>query len=329
MADRFRLTLAQLNPTVGALGANADLAYGAWQAAKEAGAGMVALPEMFVTGYQTQDLIRRPAFAADVHAVLEGLAARCADGPAMGIGGPLMREGRLFNAWFVLEGGRIAATVLKHHLPNDAVFDEVRLFASAEVSGPVRVGPIRIGVPICEDAWHPDVAETLEETGAEVLLVPNGSPYHRDKLSLRQGLMVARVVETGLPLVYLNMVGGQDDQVFDGASFALNPGGRLAVQMEAFEAGLVHVDLVRGDGGWRVEEGEKALQPDAWEADYHAMVLGLRDYLAKTGFREGAAGPVGRRGQRHRRGHRVRRHRPRQRALRHAALALHLAGLAR
>ena len=284
MVDRFRLTLAQSNPTVGALGANADLAFEAWQAGRDAGAQMVALPEMFVTGYQTQDLIRRPAFAAEVLTTLEALALRCADGPALGIGGPLAREGRLYNAYYVLDGGRIAASVLKHHLPNDAVFDEVRLFSSAEVSGPVAVAGVRIGVPICEDAWHPDVAETLAETGAEILLVPNGSPYHRDKLDLRQGLMVARVVETGLPLAYLNLVGGQDDQVFDGASFVLNPAGALAVQMEAFLPGLAHVDFVRTDDGWRAEPGTRARQPDAWEADYHAMVLGLRDYLGKSGF---------------------------------------------
>ncbi len=284
MADRFRLTLAQLNPTVGAIAANADQAFAAWEAARDAGADMVAFPEMFVTGYQTQDLIRRPAFAAEVEAVLTALAGRCADGPAVGIGGPLSKGGRLYNAYFILQGGRIAATVLKHHLPNDAVFDEVRLFSSAEVSGPVRVGPLRIGVPICEDAWHGDVAETLAETGAEILLVPNGSPYHRDKLSLRQGLMVARVVETGLPLVYLNMVGGQDDQVFDGASFVLNPGGRLTVQMPAFVPSMTHVDFTREADGWRAVAGDRVPQPDAWEADYHAMVLGLSDYLGKTGF---------------------------------------------
>ena len=284
MADRFRLTLAQLNPTVGAISANADLAHDAWLQGRDAGAQMVALPEMFVTGYQTQDLIRRPAFADEVFSTLNALAARCADGPALGIGGPLAKDGRLFNAYYILDGGRITATVLKHHLPNDAVFDEERLFSSAEVSGPVRIGPLRIGIPICEDAWHPDVAETLAETGAEILLVPNGSPYHRDKLSLRQNLMVARVVETGLPLVYLNMIGGQDDQVFDGASFVLNRGGRLALQMAAFAPAVAHVDFVRGPDGWHAEPGAMDPQPDAWEADYHAMVLGLQDYLRKTGF---------------------------------------------
>jgi NAD+ synthase len=286
MAERFRLTLAQLNPTVGAIAANADAARQAWQVGKAAGADMVALTEMFITGYQIQDLVQRPRFIEDAHQAIEALARDCADGPALGIGGPWFQAGRLYNAYFVLQNGRIAATVFKHHLPNDSVFDEKRLFSAAEVSGPYRIGPLRIGTPICEDSWFSDVAETLAETGAEILLVPNGSPYYRDKLAVRQNLMVARVVETGLPLVYLNMVGGQDDQVFDGASFVLNPGGKLAVQLPAFEAAIAHVDFIETPEGWRAERGQLAKQPDAWEADYHAMVVSLRDYLAKSGFKK-------------------------------------------
>ncbi|RUS59441.1 NAD+ synthase [Pseudorhodobacter sp. E13] len=286
MANRFRLTLAQLNPTVGALGANATAAAQAWAAAKAAGADMIAFPEMYITGYQTQDLVQRPRFIEDCNEVLERLARDCAEGPAIGIGGPWFQAGRLYNAYFVLQGGKIATTVLKHHLPNDSVFDEKRLFSSAEVNGPYRIGPLRIGTPICEDSWFADVAETHAETGAEILLVPNGSPYYRDKLAVRQNIMVARVVETGLPLVYLNLAGGQDDQVFDGASFVLNPGGKLAVQMPAFETAITHVDFTETPDGWRAEPGELVKQPNAWEADYHAMVLSLRDYLGKTGFKK-------------------------------------------
>jgi len=293
MATTFRLTLAQLNPTVGAIAANAGAAREAWAAGKDAGAQMVALPEMFVTGYQLQDLVQRPRFIEDANAAIEALAVACADGPALGIGGPMFQAGRLYNAYFILENGKIAATVLKHHLPNDSVFDEKRLYSSADVTGPYRVGPLRIGTPICEDSWYADVAETHAESGAEILLVPNGSPYYRDKLAVRQNIMVSRVVETGLPLVYLNMVGGQDDQVFDGASFVLNPGGKLAVQMPAFETAITHVDFVTTPDGWRAEQGERVKQPDAWEADYHAMVLSLRDYLAKTGFKKVLLGMSG------------------------------------
>ncbi len=286
MAETFRLTLAQLNPTVGAVAANAELARAAWAEARAAGARMVALTEMFITGYQTQDLVLKPAFVADAVAAVERLAGDCADGPALGIGGPCLRGGQLFNAYYVLEGGKIAATVLKHELPNDGVFDEKRVFVPADINGPVRIGPLRVGIPICEDAWHSTVCETLAETGAEILLVPNGSPYHRGKPEVRTQLMVARVIETGLPLVYLNMIGGQDDQVFDGASFVLNPGGALALQMPQFERRVIHVDFVQGAAGWRAVAGERALLPPVVEADYHAMVLGLRDYLGKTGFRK-------------------------------------------
>jgi len=286
MADTFRLTLAQLNPTVGAIDANAALALSAWQQARAAGAQMVALPEMFITGYQTQDLVLKRAFVRDAMAAVDDLARQITDGPAMGIGGPHLRDGKLYNAYYIVQDGQIAATVLKHDLPNDGVFDEKRIFASAPPQGPYRVGPLRIGSPICEDAWHSEVCETLAESGAQILLVPNGSPYHRGKPAVRTNLMVARVVETGLPLVYLNMIGGQDDQVFDGASFVLNPGGALAAQLPQFEACITHIDFVETDAGWRAQPGVMAVLPTSYQADYHAMVLSLRDYLAKTGFKK-------------------------------------------
>ena len=284
MQATFRLTLAQLNPTLGAIAANAALARRAWDEGHAAGAQMVALTEMFITGYQTQDLILKPAFVAHAMSAITALAAECTEGPALGIGGPHLRAGKLYNAYYVLEAGRIAAIVLKHELPNDGVFDEKRVFAEADISGPYRIGPLRIGMPICEDAWHSEVCETLMETGAEILLVPNGSPYHRGKPAVRTALMVARVVETGLPLVYLNMVGGQDDQVFDGASFVLNPGGELVAQLPQFEPCVTHVDFTETPDGWRALPGVKSLLPKVVEADYHAMVLGLRDYLGKSGF---------------------------------------------
>ncbi len=284
MPATFRLTLVQANPAVGDLAGNAALARQAWATGKAAGADLVALTEMFITGYQTQDLILKRAFAEAALAELAQLARACADGPALGIGGPALREGKLFNAYHILQGGHIAATILKHELPNDSVFDEKRLFAPADIHGPIPIGPVRLGIPICEDAWHADVCETLAETGAEILLVPNGSPYHRGKPEVRLNLMLNRVVETGLPLVYLNMIGGQDDQVFDGASFVLNPGGGLACQLPQFEAAVEHLDFAQTADGWVAMPARLSLLPDAQEADYHAMVLSLRDYCAKTGF---------------------------------------------
>lgn len=286
MADRFRVTLAQANPVMGDIAGNAAKAKAAWDEGKAAGAQLVALPEMFILGYNPQDLVQKPAVQAAALKQIEALAVECADGPALAIGGPYAEGDKLYNAYFVLKGGKIASKQLKHHLPNYNVFDEVRVFDSGPLGGPYTVGNTRIGSPICEDAWYEDVAETLEESGAEFLLVPNGSPYYRDKFDRRMSHMVARVVETGLPLIYLNMVGGQDDQVFDGGSFVLNPGGHLAVQLPVFDERIAHVDLVRGDDGWECEQGERALLPSGEEQDYRVCVEALRDYMAKTGFKK-------------------------------------------
>ncbi|WP_299727339.1 NAD+ synthase [uncultured Tateyamaria sp.] len=293
MADTFRITLGQMNPTVGDIPGNAAKARVAWQVGKDAGADLVALPEMFIAGYNAQDLVMKAAFHATAMRAVEALAEECADGPALAIGCPWAEGTELFNAYLICKGGKIASRILKHHLPNETVFDEVRIFDAGPLGGPYSVGNTRVGSPICEDAWHPDVAETLEETGAEFLLVPNGSPYYRGKFDTRINHMVARVVETGLPLIYLNMVGGQDDQVFDGGSFALNPGGKLAVQLPIFDEVVAHVDLERTSDGWRVVEGEKAAHPDAWEQDYRVMVTALRDYCAKTGFKQVLLGMSG------------------------------------
>ncbi|MBM7066428.1 NAD+ synthase [Actibacterium sp. 188UL27-1] len=286
MTDRFRLTIAQLNPTVGALRANAAQARAAWTAAKDAGADMIALPEMFLSGYQVQDLVMKPAFVADIARQIESLAVDCADGPALGIGGPWQEGDHLHNTYFILHHGKVAARIFKHELPNTGVFDEVRLYEPGPICGPYRIGPLRIGSPICEDAWHPAVAEALEESGAQILLVPNGSPYHRVKREERVSHMVARVVETGLPLVYLNMVGGQDDQVFDGGSFVLNPGGALMAQLPVFDDAVAHIDFEETPEGWRALDGPKETLPDPWEQDYRVMVESLRDYLGKTGFKK-------------------------------------------
>ena len=284
MAETFRITLAQLNPTVGDITGNAALARKAWEAGRDAGTNLVALPEMFITGYNTQDLVMKPAFHTAVIEAVQQLARDCADGPALAIGSPWVEGTELYNAYLILKGGKISATQIKHHLPNETVFDEVRIFDAGPLGGPYSVGNTRIGSPICEDAWYEDVAETHAETGAEFLLVPNGSPYYRGKFDVRLTHMVSRVVETGLPLIYLNLVGGQDDQVFDGGTFGLNEHGKLAFQMPVFEEEIGHIALENDGSGWRIQPGEIAHHPDEWEQDYNCMVLSLRDYMAKTGF---------------------------------------------
>jgi NAD+ synthase len=284
MTETFRLLLGQLNPTLGDITGNAAKARALWTQGRDAGADMVALPEMFLCGYQTQDLVQRPAFLADLRRALDALTRDCADGPRLGIGLPLVENGNLYNAYAILGGGTIQSVIRKHHLPNTSVFDEKRLFTPSDICGPYSVGPARIGTPICEDAWFDDVAEAQAESGAELLLVPNGSPYARDRYDTRMVHMVARVVETGLPLVYLNLVGGQDDQVFDGASFVLNPGGQLAVQLPAHEDAVALVTFRRDGDGWRADMGDRAPLPDTLEQDYRAIVVGARDYLRKSGF---------------------------------------------
>ena len=284
MTDQFRIKIAQLNPTVGDLQGNAAKAKQAWLQGVEQGSDFVTLPEMFITGYNTQDLVMKPAFQNDAMNAVRELAKECADGPALGIGGPWVEDGALFNAYFILNGGDIQTIVKKHHLPNETVFDEVRIFEPGQVSGPYVINGVRIGSPVCEDAWHSDVVETLEETGAEFLFIPNGSPYYRGKLDVRLNLMVSRVVESGLPLIYLNLTGGQDDQIFDGCSFALNPGGELAAMLPMFEESITELTLNRTDEGWRIADSVKSKIPDQLEADYHAMTIALRDYCAKSGF---------------------------------------------
>ncbi len=284
MTHRFRLTLAQLNPTLGAIGDNAATARAAWAEAKAAGADMIAFPEAFLTGYQAQDLVMRPAFWRDAMDAANQLARECADGPVIGIGAPFHDGHDLFNAYYILEGGAVRLRVTKQVLPNETVFDEMRVFTPGPDQGPFRVGPLMIGTPICEDAWWPEVCATMVDAGAEVLLVPNGSPYYRDKMPIRHAHMRDRVAETGRALIYLNLVGGQDDQVFDGASFGLNPGGDIAFQLPQFEETLAHIDLTETGAGWRIEPAAITPMPDAWEADYHALVLSLADYMRKTGF---------------------------------------------
>ena len=284
MSDQFKITLAQLNATVGDLKGNADKVMKAWEKARDEQSNIIAFPELFITGYNPQDLILKPAFQKASTETIQKIAAACSQGPAIAVGGPFCDEKNLYNAYYILSGGKIQAVIKKHHLPNEEVFDEVRLFSSGNVDGPFQVDQMRIGSPICEDAWHPDIVETLAETGAQTLLVPNGSPYYRGKTEIRQNVMVSRVVESGLPLVYLNLVGGQDDQVFDGGSFVLYPGGELVLQMPQFEESVATCVFKKSAGSWKAEVGHKSRILEPLESDYFAMVIGLRDYCKKAGF---------------------------------------------
>ena len=287
---QFTITLAQLNPTVGDVTGNAAKARAARVKARADGADLVVLSELFIAGYPPEDLVLKPAFQSACRAAIEELARETADGgPAVLIGTPWVEDGKLYNACALLDEGRIAAMRFKANLPNYGVFDEKRLFARGPAAGPVTVRGIRVGVPICEDIWleesaeYENVVECLAETGAEILIVPNGSPYARDKNDLRLSIAVARVTESGLPLIYLNEVGGQDELVFDGASFALNADLSVAAQLPAFEENITTLRWSKTDAGWRCS-GPVAPLLDGDKGDYAACVLGLRDYVGKNGF---------------------------------------------
>ncbi|MFL4967713.1 MAG: NAD+ synthase, partial [Xanthobacteraceae bacterium] len=289
-SEQFAITLAQLNPTVGDVEGNAAKARAARAQAHADGADLVLLPELFIAGYPPEDLVLKPAFQSACRAAVETLARETADGgPAMLIGSPWVEDGKLYNACALLDGGRIAAIRFKANLPNYGVFDEKRLFARGPAAGPVTVRGVRVGVPICEDIWleesadYENIVECLAETGAEILVVPNGSPYAREKSDLRLSIVVARVTESGLPLVYLNQVGGQDELVFDGASFALNADLSVAAQLPAFEESITTLRWSKTDSGWRCN-GPIAPVLDGDKGDYAACVLGLRDYVGKNGF---------------------------------------------
>jgi NAD+ synthase len=288
--SQFTITLAQLNPVVGDVTGNAAKARAARAQAKADGADVVVLPELFIAGYPPEDLVLKPAFQAACRAVVEELARETADnGPAMLIGTPWVEDGKLYNACALLDGGRIAAMRFKVNLPNYGVFDEKRVFARGPVTGPVTIRGVRIGLPICEDTWmeesedYENIVECLAETGAEILIVPNGSPYTREKNDMRLSVSVARVAESGLPLIYLNQIGGQDELVFDGSSFALNADRSLALQLPAFAENITTIRCTKGEEGWTCK-GPIAPVLDGDKGDYAACVLGLRDYVTKTGF---------------------------------------------
>jgi NAD+ synthase len=288
-ADRLAIAVAQLNPVVGDITGNLEKARRTRAQAARDGADIVAFSELFIAGYPPEDLVLKPAFQAACRAAVEALARDTADGgPAVLMGTPWVEEGRLYNAYALLAGGEVEAIRYKVNLPNYGVFDEKRVFASGPVPGPVSFRGVRLGLPICEDTWtdwgdYENVVECLAETGAEILVVPNGSPYARDKGDIRLSIAVARVTESSLPLVYLNQVGGQDELVFDGASFVLNGDLSVAAQLPAFEESITTLRWSKGEAGWRCDGPIMPLL-EGDQADYAACVLGLRDYVRKNGF---------------------------------------------
>ncbi len=283
MTDRLSIALAQINPTVGDVAGNADRIRHA--RAEAAGADLVVFPELVLSGYPPEDLVLKPAFQEACREACEALAAETDDGgPALLVGLPWREDGRLYNAVALLDGGRVTAVRHKVLLPNYGVFDEKRVFDMGEMPGPISFRDVRIGTPICEDIWQPSVVECLEENGAELLLVPNGSPYEATKDDIRLNIAVERVVESGLPLAYVNQAGGQDELVFDGASFVLGRDRALRAQLPAWIESVAVTSWERGRDGMDCIAGPMAAGRDALTDIYAAMMLGLRDYVNKNHF---------------------------------------------
>ncbi len=285
MPDRLKIAIAQLDPLVGDIEGNLEAARLAHAEAAKAGADLIVFSELFISGYPPEDLVLKPGFQQEAKEALVDLAHITSnDGPAIIIGAPWVDDGALYNAAMLLADGKIEAQRYKVKLPNYGVFDELRVFAPGPLPGPINFKGVRLGVMVCEDLWFDDVSECLQETGAEIFVVLNGSPYSVTKFDERLQHAVARVTEAALPLLYVNQVGGQDELVFDGASFALNGDGSLAVQLPSWESVVSLSEWRRDEQGWSCIEGEKALREEGLEAIYLATMCGLRDYVDKNRF---------------------------------------------
>ena len=294
MVDRLRIALAQLDPKVGDLKGNLALANDALAQAIEAKADILMLSELFLTGYFPEDLFFKPRFIEDALATAREFV-RLTKGTGVSVLLPTVwRENHhLYNAVLHAEDGKVVARRYKHELPNDDVFYEKRYFRAGPLPEPMEIRGVIVGVPICEDIWHQAVSDYLMAQGAQLLLCPNGSPYWANKQHIRMDLIRARTHETGLPLLYLNQVGGQDELVFDGASFAMEPGNRLVFQGKSFEADFIVSDWERTKAGWRCAKGEVVPLASTEEAPWQAMLRGLRDYVRKNGFKKVVLGLSG------------------------------------
>ncbi len=289
MTDRLAIALAQLNPTVGDVDGNLRAIRAARAEAAKLGADLMVTGELSVCGYPPEDLVLKPAFQRRIADQVAAFAAETADGgPAVLLGAPWREGDKLYNAALLIEGGKIVTQRYKHLLPTYGVFDEDRVFARGPAPGPMQFKGVRLGVMVCEDMWQPDVSECLDESGAEILIVINGSPFEIDKSDMRLNLAVARVTESKLPLIYVNQVGGQDELVFDGRSFVLGADRSLRAQAPAWDESVSLTQWTRGSAGWVCESGDIDKGDNGSRADlgsiYRAMVLGLRDYVTKNRF---------------------------------------------
>ncbi len=285
MTDRLAIVFAQLNQIVGDLRANADAML--IIEADNPEADLIVYPELQLIGYPPEDLVLKPALRERAMAELQRMAeATASGGPAMLVGSVFTEGDLIHNGIALLTEGRIEQVRYKHELPNYGTFDEKRLFSPGPMPEPIEFKGVKFGLPICEDAWLPDVCAHLKERGAEIFISPNGSPYEVDKDDRRLNeVFPARVKENGLPLVFLNRVGGQDEVVFDGTSFVLNADGSTALQMPDWEEAIVETQWSKNAAGvWECVPGEIHPLDDHPEDIYNAMIVGLRDYVNRNRF---------------------------------------------
>ena len=281
--QRLKIAFAQMNQRVGDLEGNAAAMLEMRR--KAAGADLLLCPELQLTGYPPEDLVLKPEFVRRTMQCAERLVDATAEpGPAMLIGTVISEGGLTYNAFLLADGGRVIGRTLKRELPNYGTFDEKRIFASGPIPEPLEFKGMKLGIPICEDIWQEVVCGHLADAGAEILLVPNGSPYELDKDDLRQRLVRSRALQTGLPIAYINRVGGQDELAFDGSSFVMHPDGEVPVQMPDWEEALLVTDWARTADGWRCQTRYEH-ELDRFPADvYRAMMVALRDYVGRNGF---------------------------------------------
>jgi NAD+ synthase len=283
MSETLSIAVGQMNPTVGDIQGNLAKIRAA-RAAAGAHADLVVCAELALIGYPPEDLVLRPAVVAATRRAIQDLAAETVTGPAVLATTPWEEGGRLYNAAALLDGGRISAVRYKCELPNYGVFDEKRVFQAGPLPEPVDFRGVRLGVMICEDMWYSTVAHHLANHGAQLMIVPNGSPFEREKLDRRVELAGERVRETGLPLMYVNQVGGQDELVFDGGSFVVNADLTVAMRLPVWREATTPTIWRRTSSGWTCTSRELAPVPAEPGNTYQALMIGLRDYVNKNCF---------------------------------------------
>ena len=284
MNKKIKIMLAQLNPTVGDLEKNSKIVMDTYDEASKQKVDVLAFPEMFLSGYQLQDLVLKKAFQEDVKKFIKFLAKKCVTSTHLLLGAPILEKEKLFNAYLLINKGETKVISKKFHLPNNSLFDEHRYFNQSDFKDLAEINGIKIGFPICEDIWFSDISNILKKKGADLLISPNGSPYERHKLKKRHNEVFKRCTENNIPIIYLNLVGGQDDQVFDGGSFVMNNNGNIIAQLPQFEQKKFFFEFQKKEP-FLINKNKKLSDiKNDLSQDYRAISEGTKDYILKSGF---------------------------------------------